>query len=75
MDQITEARFQIEESISNALKASVMEAQVWDTISMRFPYMDTLGRLNLDFQEPIFLPVKLTKPDLEPLLILRSGAS
>ena len=68
IDQISEVKFQIKEPISNASKAAVMEPQVRDSIEMGFPSKDTLGKLNPDFQEPIFAPVELIKLDLEPLL-------
>ena len=50
------------------MEGSVMELQVRNTIGIGFLSMDMLGKLNLDFQEPIFTPMELTKPDLKPLL-------
>ena len=42
-------------------------SRVWDTIGMVFPSLETLSKLNPDFQKPIFVPMELTKLDLEPL--------
>ena len=67
MDQITDAKFHIEESISNVSKAGVMKPQARHSIGTGFPSIDMLGKLNPDFQEPIYPPVEITKPDLDPL--------
>ena len=68
MDQIAEAHFNIYESISNVAKCYVMEPQERDIIGMGFPFLDTFGKLKLDFQGPILVPVELLKADLELLL-------
>ena len=56
IDLISEAKFLIQESISNMLKAEVIEPKVQNTIGIGFLSKDMLGKLNLDLQEPILVP-------------------
>ena len=68
MDLVGEATLKINETLAHILEGSVMVPQARDTIGMGIPGEDALGLLNQDHQGPVFPPVVLDQPDLEPLL-------
>ena len=54
--------------LNYGLPYCAMDPQERDSIGIGFPTLDVLGKLHSAHQGSIFVPVKLVKPDMEPLL-------
>ena len=54
--------------LAHVLEGSVMDPKARDSIRICTPGEDALGLLNPDHQGPVFPPVTLYQPELEPLL-------
>ena len=68
VDLIANTSIQIEESLKDVQKGSVLLPKKRDTIGIGLPTRDRFGPINPLHLESMFLPVELKQPDMLPLL-------
>ena len=68
MDQITDATYQIKQSVKTVQPSVLLPPQVPDSYKFEFPTSDGLGSLDPAHQESMLLSTELDHPDLSSLL-------
>ena len=68
MDQLAEASYQLKQSMKSALPGNLLPPKEQDSYNLDLSFKEFLRSLDLCSLSPLFPPVVLDQPDLDPLL-------
>ena len=67
MDQIGEAQNQLKQLVPSVLPYHLLPLKEGDTLNLDFFFKELLGSLDRNHQGPLFPPVELHQPALDPI--------